>query len=48
MMEFGTRYQLTPQKALSSAVSTGFGDWSPAFRALAGFQHTLSWPLLFQ
>ena len=48
MVELGTRYQLTPQTVLSSAVGTGFGDRSPAFRVLVGFQHTLSWPLLFR
>lgn len=48
MVELGTRYQLTPQTVLSSSVGTGFGDRSPAFRVLVGFQHTLSWPLLFR
>lgn len=48
MVEIGTRYQLTPQTVLSGSVGTGFGDRSPAFRVLIGFQHTLSWPLLFR
>ena len=48
MAELGTRYQLTPQTVLSSSVGTGFGDRSPAFRVLVGFQHKLSWPLLFR
>ena len=47
MVELGVRYQLTPQTVLSGAVGTGFADRSPAFRALVGVQHTLSWPLLF-
>ncbi len=48
MVELGARYQLTPQTVLSGSVGTGFGDRSPEFRVLVGFQHTLSWPLLFR
>ncbi len=48
MVEIGTRYQLTPQTVLTGSVGTGFADHSPAFRVLVGFQHTLSWPLLFR
>jgi outer membrane cobalamin receptor len=48
MVELGARYQFTPQTVLSSSIGTGFGDRSPAFRVLVGFQHALSWPLLFK
>lgn len=48
MVEVGARYQLTPQTVFSSSIGTGFGDRSPAFRVLVGFQHSLSWPLLFR
>jgi len=38
---------LDPQTVLSVSVGTVCADHSPAFVALIGFQHTLSWPLLF-
>ncbi len=47
IVQVGARYQLDPQTVLSGSVGTGFTDRSPAFVALIGFQHTLSWPLLF-
>ncbi len=47
IIQVGVRYQLDPQTVLSGSVGTGFADHSPAFVALIGFQHTLSWPLLF-
>lgn len=47
MVEVGTRIQLTPPTVLTGSVGTGFADRSPAFRVLVGFQHTLSWPMLF-
>lgn len=47
IIQVGTRYQPDPQTVLSGSVGTGFADHSPAFVALTGFQHTLSWPLLF-
>jgi len=47
-VQVGTRYQLNPQTVLSGSVGTGFADHSPVFVALIGFQHTLSWPLLFR
>ena len=46
--QVGVRYQLDPQTVLSGSVGTGFADHSPAFVGLVGFQHTLSWPLLFR
>ncbi len=48
IVQVGVRYQFDPQTVLSGSVGTGFADRSPAFVALIGFQHTLSWPLLFQ
>ena len=48
IVQVGVRYQLDPQTVLSGSVGTGFADRSPAFVALVGFQHTLSWPLLFR
>lgn len=47
IVQVGVRYQLDPQTVLSGSVGTGFADRSPAFVGLVGFQHTLSWPLLF-
>lgn len=48
IVQVGIRYQLDPQTVLSGSLGTGFADRSPAFVALVGFQHTLSWPLLFR
>ena len=48
IVQVGVRCQLDPQTVPSGSVGTGFADRSPAFVALAGFQHTLSWPLLFR
>ncbi len=47
IIQVGVRCQLDPQTVLPGSVDTGFADHSPAFVALIGFQHTLSWPLLF-
>lgn len=47
IVQVGVRYQLDPQTVLSGSVGTGFANHSPAFVALIGFQHTLSWPVLF-
>lgn len=44
MAELGTRFQLTPQTVLTAGAGAGFGDQSPRFRLLIGFQHSLSFP----
>lgn len=48
LAEIGARYLLTPQTVLSGSVGVGFGgDRSQDFRAVIGFQHTLSYPYSF-
>ena len=47
IVQVGVRYQLDPQTVLSGSIGTGFADHSPSVVALIGFQHSLSWPLLF-
>jgi hypothetical protein len=43
--EIGVRYMLTPQTVLSGSLGAGFGgDRAGDFRAVVGFQHTLSVP----
>jgi len=48
IIQVGTRCQHNPQTVLSGSVGSGFAERSPAFVALIGFQHTLSWPPLFR
>lgn len=48
MAEIGGRYIITPQTLVSVGVGVGFGaDRGEDFRAVAGFQHTLSYPYSF-
>lgn len=45
LAEVGARYMLTPQTVLSGSLGAGFGDDRESeFRAVVGFQHTLSVP----
>lgn len=48
LAEIGARYIVTPQTILSGSVGVGFaGDRSTDFRAVVGFQHSLSFPYSF-
>ena len=45
LAELGVRYMLTPQTVVSGSLGAGFGDDRESeFRAVLGFQHTLSVP----
>ena len=48
LAEIGARYIVTPQTVVVGSVGVGFGgDRSQDFRAVVGFQHTLSYPYSF-
>lgn len=40
--EAGLRYQPTPLTLVTGGAGIGFGDESPDFRAVVGFQHALT------
>lgn len=48
LAEIGARYMVTPQTVAVASVGVGFGgDRSQDFRAVIGFQHSLSYPYSF-
>lgn len=42
--ELGTRFQFDPQTVFTAGAGAGFGDKSPRFRLMIGFQRSLSFP----
>jgi hypothetical protein len=43
LVEFGTRYRVAENLALSAGVGIGFGPNSPGVRVTLGFQRALDW-----